>query len=733
LVFQHPAFEVYQIATKDLEKEKYNVYLVRKVIALDEFTISANKWEQKADELPLRVKSINRDALFFQPATTADLIGGSGEVYIQKSQQGGGSPMFRGFAANRILLVYDGVRVNNAIFRSGNLQNIILFDANAMESAEIVFGPGSTIYGSDALGGVIDFRSLNAEFARDSNDIFYGQAKVGYGSASNEYNGHFHFAYGSDKFSSLTSISYANFGDLKIGENGPDDYLRPFYAGRINEKDTLINNNNPKKQVPSGYQQFNLVQKFGFKIKEHSKIKLGINYALTNDIPRYDRLIIKTEDGGLQYAEWFYGPQSWLNINLGYSNNKKTVFSDGYRIILAYQNMKESRHDRKFDQINKRNRFENVDMLSLNIDFNKILNKHFQLFYGTDLFGNLVGSTANEENIETLESVPAGTRYPDGSKYGSAGVYALVKYKPVDSWILDFGLRYSYFNMQGTFDTTFYNFPDKGFDQTTSALTPTFGVVFKTTNKIRIFANIGTGFRAPNIDDMAKVFDSSPGRVVVPNVNLEPENAISFDLGVTWTPSKRFQLEASGFYSILQNLMVKAPFLVNGSDSVIYDGELSAVEAIQNVGSGWIAGAQGSIMAVLSDRFSLKGTIVYTKGKEENGDALRHVTPLFGVLHIEYLDKHFRVDLNARGNGSITNANLAPSEKDKPYLYATDSNGNPYSPSWFLLNINASWFITDAVRLVIGVDNILNKRYRSYSSGIAGAGTNFIGSVVVHF
>jgi hemoglobin/transferrin/lactoferrin receptor protein len=732
LVFQHPAFEVYQISTKELHKEKYAVYLIRKVIALEEFTISANKWEQKADELPLRVKSINRDALFFQPATTADLIGGTGEVYIQKSQQGGGSPMFRGFAANRILLVYDGVRVNNAIFRSGNLQNIILFDANAMESAEIVFGPGSTIYGSDALGGVIDFRTLNAEFARDSNDIFYGQAKAGYASASNEINGHFHFAYGSDKFSSLTSLSYASFGDLKMGANGPDDYLRPYYAGRINNKDTLIANDNPKKQIPSGYRQFNLVQKFGFKIKDHSKILLGINYATTNDIPRYDRLIIKTDDG-LKYAEWFYGPQGWLNINLSFANNKKTSISDEYRITLAYQNMKESRHDRKFDQLLRRNRFEIVDMLSLNADFNKIFNTHFQLFYGTELFGNLVGSTANKENIETLESVPDATRYPDGSTYGSAGVYAMLKYKPVDSWILDFGLRYSYFNLQGTFDTTFYNFPDKGFDQATSALTPTFGIVFKATDKIRLFANIGTGFRAPNIDDMAKVFDSSPGRVVVPNIDLQPENTISFDLGLTWTPSKKFQLEASGFYTILQNLMVKVPFTVNGSDSIFYDGELSAVEAIQNVGSGWIAGAQGSFMAILSERFSLKGSLVYTKGKEENGDALRHVTPLFGVLHIEYLDKHFRIDLNTRINGSITYNNLAPSERDKPYLYATDSNGNPHSPSWYLININASWFISDAVRLVVGVDNILNKRYRSYSSGIAGAGTNFLGSVVVHF
>lgn len=732
LVFQHPSFEAFKISISDLINDKYTVYLVRKVIALETFTISANKWEQKADELPLRVNSINRDALFYQPANTADLIGGTGEVYIQKSQQGGGSPMFRGFAANRILLVYDGVRVNNAIFRSGNLQNIILFDANAMESAEVVFGPGSTIYGSDALGGVIDFRTLNAEFSRDSTKLFYGQAKAGYASAAKEYNGHIHFGFGSRKFSSLTSLSFASFGDLTMGSNGPDDYLRPTYVERINNKDSLITNADPKKQIASGYNQFNLVQKFGFKINENSKILLGINYARTTDIPRYDRLIIET-DNGLKYADWYYGPQAWLNLNFTFETDKKNAISDESRLIVGYQQMKESRHDRKFDEVNLTNRYEIVDVLSLNYDLNKSLGSSMQIFYGIELIGNLVGSTADELDVNTNETTLAATRYPDGSKYGSGGIYALLKWKVGKLWILNFGLRYSLFKMEGTFDKTFYDFPDDGFNQTAGAFTPSIGAVFKPSEKIRLFANIGTGFRAPNIDDMAKVFDSTPGNVVVPNTELNPETVTSFDLGLTYTPSRRIKLEVSGFYSLLENTMIKAPFEINGVDSIIYDGELSKVEAIQNLGSGWIYGAQGSFMAALSSRFSFRGSVVYTQGEDENGDALRHVTPIFGALHLEYLDKNFRVDLNVQTSGTISYDNLAPSEKDKPYLYASDSNGNPYAPSWYLLNLNASWFISDSVRLVVGVDNILDTRYRSYSSGIAGAGRNYLASLVVHF
>ena len=84
-----------------------------------------------------------RDARLRNPQTTADLLGQIGSVFIQKSQMGGGSPMIRGFATNRVLMVADGVRMNNAIYRSGNNQNIISIDPFSLEDAEVIFGPGS--------------------------------------------------------------------------------------------------------------------------------------------------------------------------------------------------------------------------------------------------------------------------------------------------------------------------------------------------------------------------------------------------------------------------------------------------------------------------------------------------------------------------------------------------------------------------------------------------------------
>ena len=128
---------------------------------MDEVVLSANKWEQRVSEVPNHILKISRSTILQNnPQTTADLLQQAGPVFVQKSQLGGGSPMIRGFATNRVLLVVDGVRMNNAIYRSGNLQNVISIDPLALENAEVILGPGSVIYGSDAIGGVMDFHTL---------------------------------------------------------------------------------------------------------------------------------------------------------------------------------------------------------------------------------------------------------------------------------------------------------------------------------------------------------------------------------------------------------------------------------------------------------------------------------------------------------------------------------------------------------------------------------------------
>lgn len=160
---------------KELEALQFNYSLSPIALSMDEIIISASKWSQHSDDIPSKIISVTTEDIEFQnPQTSADLLGSTGKVFIQKSQQGGGSPMIRGFATNRLLYSVDGIRMNTAIFRSGNIQNVISIDPFALEKTEVLFGPGSVIYGSDAIGGVMSFQTHTPQLSMTHETIVSG-------------------------------------------------------------------------------------------------------------------------------------------------------------------------------------------------------------------------------------------------------------------------------------------------------------------------------------------------------------------------------------------------------------------------------------------------------------------------------------------------------------------------------------------------------------------------------
>jgi len=348
LTFRHRSYQLLRLSYMDLEEAGFVVRLKAMPISFKTVVISANRWEENIREVPNKISVISaEDAELQNPQTTADLIGGSGEVYIQKSQLGGGSPMIRGFAANRVLLVADGVRMNNAIFRSGNLQNVIVLDANAIEGAEVIFGPGSVIYGSDAIGGVMDFHTLPPRFSESGGILVSSNVLARYASADTEKTGHFDLSVGGGGWASVSSATFSDYDDLRMGSRSHEEYRRLEFVERIGGVDTVLANDDPNVQKFSGYSQVNLMQKFGFCLNSDWELGYSFHYSRSSDTPRYDRLI-QRKDGRLRYARWYYGPQKWLmhTLNLKYTDN--TPLFDEAKLVLAYQRFEESRNDRKF-------------------------------------------------------------------------------------------------------------------------------------------------------------------------------------------------------------------------------------------------------------------------------------------------------------------------------------------------------------------------------------------------
>jgi hemoglobin/transferrin/lactoferrin receptor protein len=295
-------------------------------------------------------------------------------------------------------------------------------------------------------------------------------------------------------------------------------------------------------------------------------------------------------------------------------------------------------------------------------------------------------------------------------------------------------MRYNHFLLNAVFDTTFYDFPFTSAEINAGALTGSMGVVYSPAPTWQFGTNLSTGFRSPNVDDIGKVFDSAPGLVLVPNPNLKPEYAYNVDLGFVKTFDTAVKLDATVFYTYLQDALVRRDFMLNGQDSILFAGEQSQVQAIQNVAFAIVWGVQAGMEVKLPAGFGFSSRFNFQKGMEELDSGaqapLRHASPAFGITRLTYTRNRLKTEVYAVYNAEVKHAHLAPEEQGKAYLYALDENGNPYSPSWTTLNFKVLYQLNQYITASAGIENITDQRYRPYSSGIAAPGRNFILSLV---
>ncbi|MDH3698843.1 MAG: TonB-dependent receptor [Flavobacteriaceae bacterium] len=732
ITFHLMGYQLWETTKNQIDKRNGTVYLMLDPQQLDEVVMSISKWEQQKKDIPQKVASITaRDIAFTNPQTAADLLQNSGQVFVQKSQLGGGSPMIRGFATNRLLLSVDGVRMNNAIFRGGNLQNVISIDPYSIASTEVIFGPGSVIYGSDAIGGVMNFMTRPAQFAEQDSLVLHGNANYRFASGNGEQTVHADVNVGKKKLAFYTSASFNNFGDLRMGSHGPDEYLRRFYVLPINGTDQLVANSNPQKQRPTAYDQVNLMQKIAYEPNNNWRYDLGFYFSKTSSYSRYDRLIRPNDAGdGLLSADWYYGPQKWFMSNFQVYKKGRSKFYDGIKLTLAYQQFEESRNDRDFGDAILNRTAEKVDVVSANLDFENKKLGNLRLYYGTEYIFNKVGSEGSSLNVETGGLADAPSRYPDGSSWQSLAGYISGEFQLKPNLSLLGGLRYSHVWLLADFDTTFYSFPFTDTRVENGALTGSIGMSWFPKADWQITLNGSTGFRSPNIDDVGKIFDSEPGSVVVPNPDLLPEYAYNAEFGIMKNFNDKVVLKGAAFYTYLVDALVRRDFTFNGQSQIIYNGELSNVQAIQNAARAYVYGFEIGLDAMLSQTLSLKGNLTFTDGIEEDDSGVdtpaRHAAPTFGDLHLIWKKQGIQTDFFLNYNGEIAFDDLALTEQRKPFLYAVDTDGNPYSPSWYTLNIRSQWQVSPTARISATLENITDQRYRSYSSGIAASGFNFI-------
>jgi hemoglobin/transferrin/lactoferrin receptor protein len=734
-IISHPAYEQLYLTGSEITDQSYQLVLKEKLINIQEIVIKATFWErdyQHQFNSFYRLKP--KDISFQNPQTAADALENTGQVFVQRSQAGGGSPMIRGHAANAVLIVVDGVRMNHAIFRSGNLHNVNSVNPAILEGGEIIYGPGSVMFGSDALGGVMNFRTKNPVFSNNNQLLVQGNAFTRYASANNEKTQHADVALSWKKFASLTGITYSDFSHLRAGTRRPQSFpefgKRNSYVQTFHGRDSTLNNPNPNLQKLSAYNQLGIFQKLRYRPVEWLDITYNLQHNTISEMPRYDRLI-EERNGKPRVAEWYYGPQAWTLNALHLHIYQKKLF-DFANITLAHQLANESRHDRGFGQAERRNRFEKVNIGSFNADFEKNLSNHHSIGYGIEFIHNHVASHAYAEDILTGTNSPIQPRYPaGGSRVNSAALYVLHKWKINTILSANSGLRYSLVNIHGSFGQSepVSFMPFQEFNLQNKALNGNIGLRCTPIQNLNINLTFSSGFRAPNIDDVAKFFDSEPGNVMVPNPNLKPENLYNAELGIGHNITKILHIQATGFYSFMQDAMVRRNTRWNGNDSILYDGNLSRVQTIMNTGRAHIYGFHTQVHIRPTTFLEAASSLTYTKGEDLDDEIpWRHAPPVFGQTSIISKYKNLKGEFFVRYNGGIAFNNLPPSEQNKAYLYTTAG-----ALPWYTLNLRFLWEFHQHFSMTLAMENITDNHYRPYSSGISAPGRNLIVSLKASF
>ena len=760
ILFSHISYALLKTKKSILQKQKLLVYLTKQSEQLDEVVLSVFKNEERTNRVAEQIAVISaKDIQKISPQTSADLLAAIPGIKVQKSQFGGGSPVIRGMESNRVLLVVDGVRMNNAIYRKGHLQSSITVAPNLLDKTEVVFGPSSVIYGSDALGGVIHYFTKTPKLSKINkvNSQFFSR----FSSVNQEITTTVSAEVGFPNWASFTSISHSDFGDLKIGKNrnhGFNDWGKVFYYSENtnrNYSETPTVNSDPELLKNTGYRQTDVLQKFFVTLSKNTDLKINLQYSTSSDIPRFDRLS-ELENSSLKFAEWNYGPQNRLLVSSQLLINPNKKWIESGIITGAYQHIEESRIQRKFGSLDRSHREESVNVFSLNGDFSVSLtqDKKRKLSYGfefayNDVVSKSFGKTLNISNGEMngySDDFMVQSRYPDGgSNYLSAAAYIGYRQDVTQKSTLNTGLRVTNTNLNAIWmDPTFIQLPETNITLNNSAVTATIGYVYRSNENWQLNSILSSGFRSPNIDDIGRIREKR-GNVSIPNIHVNPEIAYNAEIGIQkYFNDKKFRVGTNFYYTLLDNY-IQRDFIYNADGSkkqVQFDGEYGNAVSNQNKGTAYILGYTINYLGEVSSTLNTSGFITYTKGRTyDTQEPMSSIPPLFGQFELNFKKNKIELGAAVRFNSKkdIEDFNITEGIDNHDLTPIIDPNAvidtDKYygSPSWMTIGVTSNYLMNDTFSIQARLDNIFDEHYLEFASGISAPGRHVSVSFVASF
>ena len=617
-------------------------------------------------------------------------------VSVQKTSHGGGSAIIRGLSSNMVLLMVDGIRLNNSTYRRGNHPYLTLVDYQMVKQMEVVRGPMSVLYGSDALGGTVNAIT-------DIQGLTHGAPGLNYrlfsrfSTADRERSSHAEIAWNAKRWALETGVSLKDFGDLRRGTHASKAVL---------ERST------DAVQAPSAFSATDANAKLIFRADARRTLIAAWQMSRRPKVPRYD----KYENSG--YHRWHYVDQ---NRDLGYikyQDDVKAPWLSSLSATLSYQRQGEGRETQKTLQHDIAAEYDRVGTLGLTLQGLTERGRH-ALTWGTESYFDHVRSRAEIRLLAGGTTAAVRGRYPDGATYQQLGLYLQDEIHMAATTTVIPGLRYSRMHTDFTLPLDADGQNWEHITQQFDALTASLGLIHQLGDGCFLNANLGQAFRAPNLSDIGKLGESKGSTWEVPNPALKSETMLSMDLGLK-IEREHLSLSASFYYAAIDHLIATADFTTNAGASVYdYNGVSYKVKAKQNLGKAYLRGMESALAYDMGHGFCLRGNWTLTYGQNTTlQEPMGKLPPAFGLAGLRWACQNFHAELYTRWAGKQNRLSADDLDDDRIPHGGT--------PAWQTLNLRTVFQPFPSIKLHAAVENLLDRNYREHGSGINAPGRNFI-------
>jgi outer membrane receptor protein involved in Fe transport len=669
----------------DEENKELVIYLRPTAVPVGRITVTGGRVAARIFESSRAVSAISGEEFSERSsATTAELLREEPGLLVQKTTYGHGAPIVRGLIGRHVLLLYDGIRLNRSTFRSGGNQYLNTVNHQFLDRIEVVRGPASVLYGSDALGGAINL--IPFELPRPGDNLrLQPRFSTRYATADNSYR-------------------------LTAGADG-DIRLLTFSSGlSLKGTGNLRAGGNVGRQDPTGWDETAAVLQLLRPLGRRWSLRLNYLAVRQDRVPRYDKY------AGGQFREYRYDPQDRDLAAVTFSVRPSDGFLQAARGSLAWQREVEGRIEQKIDADYQ---YRSHDRLTTWGGYGQaVLVPHpaHQLLVGGEYYREKIAGGRVRIDGETIETVRP--TYPDGSVYRSAGLFLQDEWELVDRLKLTAGLRYSRFAVETLLEAPFGEFREDYED-----LTGSVGISYRPWRGINLVGNWSRGYRAPSLNDMAVLKVSSSG-VDAPSPGLKPESIISTEMGI-----KLDLGPVSGgliaFNSRLDDMIDRTRGLYNGlpffdeNNNGLQDSSEFDIYQRRNVGRARLYGfeLEGSYRS--GSGWEGRLNCFWIRGENRSlGEPLSRIPPLMDMVAFRMYPTE-----------SVWIETFLRTAAAQRRLSSRDEADNRIDPGgtdgWVTLNFRTR-FNRGRLSLAVSVENITDAAYKEHGSGIYSAGRNLI-------